>query len=396
LASILLALAYRLCSAEDLAEDLEPKSFSEIETKWSDLKHQAGLDTIVAYESELTALFRIPWDQKQNRRFLNSPLSMRLVLLLTCISRQALDLTRNFIPLASSYRVSVDTIEANFLTLLQNDAQIADFIESNEFPSGSLISLSVGAMAMTSDHQCLLGTDSDFIFVLYAQRLDRRFKCLRLHIMTHSSAQAGPRIHEAVDFICDSLSRHRLVVMYVCGDGDAGYNARYKAFFTAWYSILIEQGLLVVLAFASESQLIPVFEYLPLWKTYCHIVKNGLGTLSPGSFDASVNGVELESILQLGAALRDKSSIGRMRDSCPLQLFLSANCVPCIENGYWNELMYLLPWTLQEEVVRNPKTQPRGTLTQGSSESEMIASLFRFVLFTPGRTCFTEIRSPED
>lgn len=58
-------------------------------------------------------------------------------------------------------------------------------------------------------------------------------------------------------------------------------------------------------------------------------------------------------LLQLGLALRDKSSIGRMRDSCPIQLFCCSNCVQCIAHGMMHEFMYLLVWTLQEENIRS-------------------------------------------
>jgi hypothetical protein len=40
------------------------------------------------------------------------------------------------------------------------------------------------------------------------------------------------------------------------------------------------------------------------------------------------------------------------------------------------------------------KSQSMETVTQGSSESEIITSLFRFALFTPGRRYFAEIRKP--
>jgi hypothetical protein len=43
-----------------------------------------------------------------------------------------------------------------------------------------------------------------------------------------------------------------------------------------------------------------------------------------------------------------------MRDSSAIQLFSYRNYAKCLGQEYWNEFMYLLPWTLQEEVVRNP------------------------------------------
>jgi hypothetical protein len=43
-----------------------------------------------------------------------------------------------------------------------------------------------------------------------------------------------------------------------------------------------------------------------------------------------------------------------MRDSYALRLFSLENCLKCLQGNQTNELMYLLPWALQEEVLRNP------------------------------------------
>jgi hypothetical protein len=56
----------RICSAEDIAKDVERKHFPEIETKGVDLKHHAEVDTSITYQSELTDLFPVPWEQNEN------------------------------------------------------------------------------------------------------------------------------------------------------------------------------------------------------------------------------------------------------------------------------------------------------------------------------------------
>jgi hypothetical protein len=121
-----------------------------------------------------------------------------------------------------------------------------------------------------------------------------------------------------------------------------------------WYPILIESGLAPVLGFLSEVKMIPVSDYLHHGKNYLNKIKKHPVTMSPDSFDAVLDAENLESVLQLGPALLDKSSVGRMRDSYALQLFSYANCLKCLESDYMNEVMYLIPWAIQEEVVRNP------------------------------------------
>jgi hypothetical protein len=63
---------------------------------------------------------------------------------------------------------------------------------------------------------------------------------------------------------------------------------------------------------------------------------------------------DLESFLHFGNALSDESSIDRMPDSYGLQLFLFANCLDCMEKDDDVGLLHLLPWDLQDEVIRSP------------------------------------------
>jgi hypothetical protein len=65
--------------------------------------------------------------------------------------------------------------------------------------------------------------------------------------------------------------------------------------------------------------------------------------MSPDSFEAVLDTENLESILQLGPALLDKSWVARMRDLYALQLFSYANSLKCLESDYMNEVMYLIP-----------------------------------------------------
>jgi hypothetical protein len=86
--------------------------------------------------------------------------------------------------------------------------------------------------------------------------------------------------------------------------------------------------------------MIPVSDYLHLWKNYLNKIKNHPVTMSPDSFDAVLDAENLEFILQLGPALLDKSLAGRMRDSYALQLLSDPNCLKCLESDYMNEVMH--------------------------------------------------------
>jgi hypothetical protein len=205
----------------------------------------------------------------------------------------------------------VTAIEPSLLELSEVDDQIARFVATEELAVTSPISLSVDAMAMAKDQQYLTGKNTDYAFVRYAQSLDRRLKCFPHHVKPRSSGQANNEVQIAIDSICQSLTHHGIVPKYICTDGDAGYNGRHQEFFAAWYPIFLERGLEGALRFVDEAKMLPVTDYLHLWKNFCNKIKNHPVALRPDSLDSAVDGYYLESKLSLGPAVLDKSAVGR-------------------------------------------------------------------------------------
>jgi hypothetical protein len=153
----------------------------------------------------------------------------------------------------------------------------------------------------------------------------------------------------------EALAAQGLVVKFECTDGDAGHNQSHRVFFSQWYGQFLEKGSTGTFDFAAGGDAIPVGDFLHLLKTFLKKVKNHLVVMSPDCLETPVSVADLESVLHLGRALSDKSSVGRMRDSYALQLFSIANCLKCLETGHENGFMFMLRWALQEEVIRAPE-----------------------------------------
>ena len=62
----------------------------------------------------------------------------------------------------------------------------------------------------------------------------------------------------------------------------------------------------------------------------------------------------MNEILNLGLALTDRTSPGKMRDIYPLQIFTLENVVILAEAKQWSMAFYLLPYALWVSAVRNP------------------------------------------
>jgi hypothetical protein len=219
---------------------------------------------------------------------------------------------------------------------------------------GDVVSVAVDAMAVAPDRSCLAAKSSDCLFVYDAQPLDRPKKCMALHVLKHGSGQAVRLVQDRLDLVSGVLTERGVQVKDVYSDGDPGSNKRHHEFFMRWYLAMLKGEIPAALAVADQEEMIPVTDFLHLLKTFCNRVKNHPVAICPGLPGSILTCADLESVFGLGNALSDKSSIGRMRDSYALQLFALTNCCNCLEKDSDLGLMYLLPWALQEEVIRSP------------------------------------------
>jgi hypothetical protein len=373
--------------------DVEP-SILEEDAANADVRYTANDSLIAKYKLELDKLSRLTSQERQGVRYATDyPLSLKFAFLDSSLSRPAFRLTKSFIILPSqttvynNYKDRIDAAEATLQDIDKLDEHISLFIELSELPENAIVSMAIDAMAMSPDRDYLPGEGSDYAFVIYGQPLDRRHHCFPLHIVASKKGQADDRVQVAIQKVSQGLTARGLRVKFFCSDGDGGYNQKHKTFFASWIDAFFHRGLDAALAIARSTPMIPVGDFLHLWKNYCSRVKNHPVTLSPDSVQNAVKGDDLESLLKLGAALQDKSSIGKMRDSYALKLFSLENCLKCLNaDDQENELMYLLPWALQEEVIRSPTLSRQERLDKATLSFKLLIHdyLLSFFPSAPG------------
>jgi hypothetical protein len=334
------------------------------------------------YFEEFLALSEIPPNQSWLRRYDNFPLTMRLGYLLSAVSDRALNVARHFLPLPSATTIyrhfahRVAAIGRQLTTIDGLDKQIEDFVNLNVLTPDTPISVSIDAMAMSPDGSTLPKADSEYAFVIYGQPLDRRKKCMPLHVVKAQHGQATDHVQSILNQVCSNLAEREVTVRYVCSDGDRGYNKRHGAFFAEWFPIFATEGLAAALNSILRERNIPVSDFLHIWKQFLARIKNHPVTLSPDSLDHLLTGDGLEEFLHLGDALQDKSTIGKMRDAYALQCFTVKNCLKCLEKERLTEFLYLLPFTLQQEVVRNPTMSRYNRLAKAILSFKLLVHFF--------------------
>jgi hypothetical protein len=265
--------------------------------------------------------------------------------------------------------------------MAQIDSQIQLFLEMTKLPEQSVVSVAVDAMAMNADRSYLPSKKSDSVFVIFVQTLDRRYRCLPLHVMRHESGQVTPDVQAALSEVCEALLRHQVVVKYKCADGNKGYNEAHRKIFNDWCPLLETGGLGAALRFVSQSAKVPIRDFLHLCKNYCNKAKNHPVVLSPDSFANVVTCDDLQTVLRLGRVLTDKSSTAKMRDSYALNLFSLTNCSKCIEAKNLMAVMYLLPWPLQEEVLRSRRLARQERLEKAILACNLLFHYYRLSHF---------------
>jgi hypothetical protein len=379
---------WRARLAQDLPEkaEIEP-SILEEDAANADVRYRASDSLIARYGNELARLSRLTSTERKGVRYaVDYPISLKFAFLDSSLSRPAFRLTKNLIPLPSQttvynqYKDRIAAAEASLQDIEKLNEHISLFIELSQLPEKSIVSMAIDAMAMSPDRDYLPSEGSDYAFVIYGQPLDRRHHCFPLHVIASKKGQADDRVQQAIDRVYQGLTDRGLQVKFFCSDGDGGYNEKHKVFFARWIDAFFHNGLDAALAIARSTPMIPVGDFLHLWKNYCSRIKNHPVTLSPDSVNNAVNGEDLESLLKLGAALQDKSSIGKMRDSYALKLFSLKNCLDCLNTeDKEKELMYLLPWALQEEVIRSPTLSRQERLDKATLSFKL---LFHYYLLS--------------
>jgi hypothetical protein len=365
------------------------------ESPVNDFDYEVDDNAADAYQTELLALLSLPKEKRKHVTYSDYPVTLSVAFLLCSLSRPVLRLAHHFLPLPCDSTIYLhygDTLKAMKKNLASEETivnQAQEFMRISGVQPGDVVSVAVDAMAMAPDRVCLAAKSSDYLFVYYAQPLNRSNKCMALHMFKGNSGSAVADVQKRLELICHVLTELGVQVKFVCSDGDPGHNKRHHAFFMKWHRAFLKGGLAAALDVAASEEMIPVTDFLHLLKNFCNKVKNHPVTICPELPDDIITCEDLEWVLQLGNALNDRSSIGRMRDSYALQLFALKNCCDCMQKDNDIGLMYLLPWALQEEVIRSPTLSRPERLEKALLSFDLLVHYFD-LSFLPRREGVTQ------
>ena len=257
------------------------------------------------------------------------------------------------------------------LTHIQNI--LKHFREKNGLSLSETVDVVLGIDAMSMEN-CPEEQDSNHAFMFLMMPLSCRYKSITIHVMPLNKGNADLIVKERIQVIINILQENYFNVLYFASDGDPGYQSMHNEAHKKWFNMYIKKGLEQAIQMINGNGW-PITDFL-------HVLKNSRSRILKGNVSLRVDGgniidyQKMNDILQLGKPLTDKSTIGKMKDSYPLQIFTLENLIELLKHDAYEYALYILPYSFWCEAVRNPVILPQMRL----EILEFILNIFTYFL----------------
>ena len=256
----------------------------------------------------------------------------------------------------STFRKPVEQWQLS-LTELSRVASVCDlFRRRHGLPPDCVVDVGLGidAMAMEPLRVHIQGHDyiHSNVFALMLLPLSPDYKAVTLHLLTQQHGNANEQVRAVCEQLKSVLQDLSFNVRFLAADGDSGYSKMHERMFLEWYPLFVRNGVEEILDTLEVHDAI-VGDFL-------HLLKNARARLVNGKITMNLDGnfafdaAKMNSVLNLGKPLTDKTSIGKMKDAYSLDIFTLDNFFSLLMNGQLNMAFFILPYALWANAVRNP------------------------------------------
>ena len=278
------------------------------------------------------------------------------------LGRKGYEYFRRFMVLPSPraltrrFHGTVETWKTSLIELSRVPMICDLFRRRNGIAENVVIDVGIGVDAISMEEipfDCIgarKGQNHVFAFCLLP--LSPKYKQMMLHLMPHHSGNAGTCVIDVCTWLQRALRMLHFNVKFVATDGDAGYNALNEKFFLSWWPTFCNKGIEESLNIVAVSSQAIISDFLHLAKNARSRMINGSVTINPDGLKP-FSAKDVNRVLHLDKALTDTSTIGKMKDIYPLQIFTLANFLKLVHTGELSSAFYLLPYAMWAEVLRN-------------------------------------------
>ena len=216
------------------------------------------------------------------------------------------------------------------------------------------VGIGVDAIAMEEVSVECMGArpGQNHVFAFCLLPLSPKYKHVMLHLMPHHSGNAGKCVTDVCTWLRRALEMLHFNVKFIATDGDTGYNALNEKFFCSWWPTFCSKGLESAVGIVDGSMGAIISDFLHLAKNARSRMINGSVTINPEGL-SQFSAKDVNRVLSLGNALTDTSTIGKMKDIYPLQIFTLEDFLKLVHHGELSSAFYILPYAMWAEVLRN-------------------------------------------
>ena len=230
------------------------------------------------------------------------------------------------------------------------------FRRRHDITEDALVDVGIGvdAMSMEPCQTSSQGGDSihNHVFAFMLLPLSPSYKPITLHLLTATSGNASQTVRSVLSELRQRLLALSFKVQFVATDGDSGYSMLHEQMFSMWCERFVTKGLESAITLIDGTDVV-VSDLLHLFKNARSRIVNGRVTMNiDGLFPFSASDMNL--VLDLGSALTDTTSKGKMTDQYPLEIFTIENFMTLVMKGHFNMAFYILPYSLWNAAVRSP------------------------------------------
>ena len=193
-----------------------------------------------------------------------------------------------------------------------------------------------------------------FMYVLIP--LNSSIPSLTIHLSPASNGAANAEHVSILDEITKICANYNIEVVYMSADGDAGWNIKFHEMFELiaglWDRPLFDVAETVQKLCSEDGLHMATTDLLHFLKrARGHYIDN---TILPLPSQSAKTDYEHVCHIFESLAFIDKSQLGRMRDIYPLEMFSLRNVITLMNNQFFADAFYFLPFSILLIVIRVP------------------------------------------
>ena len=295
--------------------------------------------------------------QPQGRRW--SLTTLRFAFVLRSLGSKTYEYLRWFVPLPckqtllSHFRDSMSTWSRCLLDTKDLPDVCRLFRKRHSLAEDEPVQVCLGIDAMSMEPVAVGDLVCNHVFLFELLPLSGRMKPMSIHLMPWSSGNANSDVLKRIEDLVAELNVLKFPVQFIATDGDRGYDSWHQQMHLKWQTLYYKHGLEKVIEQLDQTEKLIVGDLLHLLKNArSKLLKGKVSVFGDGSF--AFDARDLEQELNLGRALTDCSSKGKMRDIYVLEIFTLENAVTLIQRRQLAMSLYIVPYAMWVSVVMNP------------------------------------------